>query len=130
MTSQEHPYMRFHHQSLMQVLTLSNRGNHITKRNEKLRPYLRQLGIDKEDKVITLPDYTPNASLFLMGQKGWSDFYRITSHEHMNERIDKGAKYLIVADKQVLEKEFLKPFLSNQIGYYDGITIFKLSGDM
>ena len=130
MTSRQHPYMKYHHPFLMHNLTWANNRNIIDKRNEKMRPYLRQLGIAKEDKVITLPDYTPNVSLYFMGQKGWSDFFAISTSQDIDELIDRGAKYLIVTSDEVLEQEFLKPFLSNQIGSFDGIRIFKLSSGM
>lgn len=127
MTSKGQAYKKYHNSFFMQKITWANQVNQLAKKNEEMRPYLRTIGVPKEAKVITLPDHTPNVTLFLLGHKGWSDFYPIRSATDMDARIEKGAKYLIVSNKSILEQEFMKPFLSNQIGSYEGISIFKLS---
>jgi hypothetical protein len=41
---------------------------------EKLRevePYLRSLGIKPDDKVISLPDFSFDITLYFMNQVGW-----------------------------------------------------------
>ena len=92
-----------------------------------MEPYNRQIGITAEDKVISLPDFSPNTTLFLVNQKGWSDFMNYNKKEDIDYLIRKGAKYLFISDPKLLKEEFLAPFLSNQIGDYKGIGIFSLS---
>ena len=47
--------------------------------------------------------------------------------EDINNLIQKGAKYLFISDPKLLKEEFLAPFLSNKIGDYEGVGIYKLS---
>ena len=70
-----------------------------------ITPYLRNIGIDKNDKIIFIPDDS-NVSLYLMNQPGWTQYtdarfnreapikYNQDSIE-ISESIKKGAKYLI-----------------------------------
>lgn len=95
-------------------------------RFEDMKPYLRSLGIKSEDKIISLPDETFNASLYLTGHKGWTNFNQYTKKEQIDLLIKKGAKYLLVSDTEYLKKEYLQTFLSKQIGNYDHLTIYKL----
>ncbi|MEI7595979.1 MAG: glycosyltransferase family 39 protein [Bacteroidota bacterium] len=94
---------------------------------ETVKPYLRSLGIKRSDKVISIPDPTPNISLYLMDQKGFTDFgYAEKGEERIIKFKEMGAKYLIIFDPSLVNQEYLKPFLKNQIGTYDNISIFKL----
>jgi Dolichyl-phosphate-mannose-protein mannosyltransferase len=96
-------------------------------RFESMKPYIREIGIKKEDKVISLPDPSFNISLYFTNQKGWSDYLNYSKSEDIEKLIQKGAKYLFISDPKLLKEEFLAPFLSNKIGDYKGIGIFKLS---
>jgi hypothetical protein len=104
-----------------------NYANQRWKRFEDIRPYLKKIGIKKEDKVISLPDNSFNISLYLMNQKGWTGYSGGDQTENIRLRINKGAKYMLISELEILEKENLKPFLSEQIGEFEGIYIFKLS---
>ena len=95
-------------------------------RYEKMRPYIREIGIKEEDKVICIPDASFNSSLFLLNQKGWTNFENYSTTKEIEELIQKGAKYLFISNPDFLNKEFLTPFLTEQIGDYKGIKIFKL----
>jgi hypothetical protein len=95
---------------------------------ETVTSYLRTLGIDRTDKVISLPDFSPDISLYLMDQKGYTNYC-------LGEKVDKltpeifrnlNSKYLIVLQKAWLEKESLKPYLKFKIGEYNNISIFDL----
>lgn len=100
------------------------------KRFESMKPYISKIGIKKEDLIISLPDKSFNISLFLVGQKGWTDYLNYNNKEDIKNLINNGAKYLYISDKEILKKEYLKAFLSEQIGSYEGIEIFKLSKNM
>lgn len=134
--------------SVVKLKTLAQKGNYIMvgnhefvgvmrwtnwdvssnwKRFETMKPYIRQIGIKKEDRVISLPDQSPNVSLYLMGQKGWTDYFNYKKSEDIENLIDKGAKYLFISDPVLLTKEFLSPFITDSAGSFEGIRIFKLS---
>lgn len=90
-----------------------------------LKPYLRSIGIQKEDKVISVPDRSPNISLYFMEQKGWSECYT-NEQRNIKHFVEQGAKYLIVNKEIDRKKEWYTPYLKNQIGEFEGVKIYKL----
>lgn len=91
----------------------------------ELEPYLRSLGIDRTDLVVSVPDKSPNISLYLFNNPGWTEVY--TLHEFtIDEGFKKGAQYLIIGDSSYLQKENYKPFLQYQIGAYKNFLIYDL----
>lgn len=95
-------------------------------RYERIKPFLSEVGVSKEAKLICLPDPSFNTSLYLVNQKGWTNFMIYSSSEEIQHLINKGAEYLLISDGEYLHKEFLQPFLNNQIGIYEGLHVFKL----
>jgi hypothetical protein len=93
---------------------------------ESIRPYLKELGITPEDKVISLPDDSFSISLYFMGQKGWTNREHYTSSDQIYHLINKGAKYLLLSDQKLQQEQFLQPFMTQKIGDYQGIAIYKL----
>lgn len=94
----------------------------------ELEPYLRKIGIQRTDKVMFVPDLSPNASLYLINQLGYTECY---TDENYGIDVFVGmhnTKYLIVADTSYLRKppyaSYCKP--ENQVGFYKGIYIFKI----
>jgi len=93
----------------------------------EVTPYLRSLGIQPEDKVISLPDPTPCYSLYLMNQRGWTAHYRNnTDSLKIEESIALGAKYLILTGEEVAQHSYLQNFMKQQIGMYNDISIYSL----
>lgn len=90
------------------------------------KPYLEKLGINKEDRIISLPDFSFSISLFLMDHKGWSNYLNYNQPEQIQELVDKGAKYLIISQPEIEKQEFLKDFTTHQIGEFKGLKIYKL----
>jgi lipid-A-disaccharide synthase-like uncharacterized protein len=85
---------------------------------ENITPWLRSLHIQRNDKVLSLGDNSPNASLYLMDQKGWSDFAWLNTDTEIKDKIRMGAKYLIVKDTLDLNRECLQPFKERIVGTY------------
>jgi hypothetical protein len=95
---------------------------------ETVKPYLREIGIKKEDLVISFPDQSPNISLFFMDQKGFTNLYYYDKSLGEKTAIykSKGAKYLILSEPDLMQDSTLAPYLKNQIGEYKNIKIFDL----
>ena len=95
---------------------------------ETIEPYLRELGVERNDRVISIPDHSINISLFLMNQKGFSDFGY--SGLEGGERIEKfkelGAQYLIINRPAAYSREYLTPYLNNKIGTYKNVDIYRI----
>jgi len=93
---------------------------------EEMRGYIRTIGIEADDKVISLPDHSFNISLYLLNQRGWTNFSKYSNSEDIQRLIDKGAKYLFITDDKTLSQPFLEPFTQHQIGAFKGVKIFSL----
>jgi hypothetical protein len=96
---------------------------------KEIEPYFEQIGIGTEDKVISLPDFTINGSLYFMNRKGYTEFGSdFNNLETFYTRIEQGAKYMVVNDTTILNKEIIKPFIIKKIGEFKNIWIFDLQG--
>jgi hypothetical protein len=92
-------------------------------------PYLRSIGITRNDTVISIPDWSHH-TLYLMNQPGWTECYRINKDSvSIQKSIERGAKYLIVSSSEEIEKKsYLKSFTRDSVGSYNKILIYRLSG--
>jgi hypothetical protein len=91
-----------------------------------ITPYLRSLGISKDDTVVCLPDDT-HFTLYLMNQKGWTHCYSLNYDSvSVAKSISKGAKYLIINGNEMLGRDYIQGFLYHPIGEYGLVHIFKL----
>jgi hypothetical protein len=95
---------------------------------ESIEPYLRNLGISREDKVISIPDDTPNFTLYLMDQKGVTDYGygHLKEADRIEHFIKTGAKYLIINDPAILDRAYLQPYLRYPVGEYKNVKIYRL----
>ncbi|NTW32364.1 MAG: glycosyltransferase family 39 protein [Bacteroidetes bacterium] len=95
---------------------------------ENIKTYLKSVGIKQEDKIISIPDESINISLYLINQKGFTDFGYgdLKGEARINAFKNAGAKYLIISDTSLLREEYLKPFLEKKIGEYKNVQIFDL----
>lgn len=91
-----------------------------------ISPYLQSIGITKDDLVLSLSDNSINISLYLMNQKGWTNFGINADSTKIKEKINDGARYLFIYDQVAYEDENLKPFIGNKIGEFRNIAIFEL----
>ncbi len=105
---------------------INGSDHHYWKKFEDIRPYLLQLGIREEDRLISLPDPSDNASLYLMGHKGWTAYNLGAGPEAIQKYMNAGARYLIISKPEALDWPQVKPFLGKQIGEYEGFLIFAL----
>lgn len=103
----------------------------------QITPYLRELGISREDRVISLPG-SSHINLVLMDQKGWTQWtdhklnqakeYRYNRNEEgIKKSINNGARYLIIDNIEYLyQNTFLQDFTKNLIGKFHEVLIFDL----
>jgi hypothetical protein len=103
-----------------------------------IEPFLRQIGVMPTDSVISLPD-EGHVSLYLMNQKGWTDYTDMQLNRGEKIRynqdsaglaksIERGAKYLVLKGrKELYLKPYLQPFCKNLKGEYADILIFSLN---
>jgi len=63
-----------------------------------IKPYLRELGIERKDHVISVPDKSPNITLYLMDQKGCTEYglFNPDGSDRIGDYFETGTRYLIV----------------------------------
>ncbi|MEZ5044213.1 MAG: glycosyltransferase family 39 protein [Saprospiraceae bacterium] len=110
----------------VQVKRTSPSGSEINLEFYTLEPYLRSLGIDRKDIIISVPDPSPNISLYMCNNPGWSDGLN-GGINNPKPYIEMGAKYLVAGDSTVLARPEMKPYLHNPIGQHGQFTIYQLA---
>ena len=91
--------------------------------------YLKSIGITPSDTVLSVPDDTPNTSLYMLNTKGWSNYgfeYGKLTIRAIENKIKNGCKYLVVSDSTLLSDSTLIPYLNTPIGNFGNIYFFKL----
>jgi hypothetical protein len=91
-----------------------------------LPPLLREKGIEYSDKVIVSFDRTPNVSLFLLDQVGWTRFPYGIDEEMVKDYVEAGAKILITTSEDLKERPYLEPFIKDTLFQYKNVLAFNL----
>lgn len=93
-----------------------------------IKPYLDEIGIPKDARVISIPDPTPNLTLFLMNRQGWTNLIHRDNAVLISLAIERGADYLIINDPRLLSDESIKPYLYHKFAEFRNVAIYKLDG--
>ncbi|HOY30952.1 MAG TPA: hypothetical protein PKW80_03645 [Bacteroidales bacterium] len=95
---------------------------------QTITPYIRSLGMNRDDLVVSIPDISPNVSLSLMDQKGFTSLYYndMPEGERIRLFISSGAKYLFINDPELYKNPEIAYFTTKKIGQYHNIGIFDL----
>lgn len=84
----------------------------------------------KSVKIISIPDETPNMTLYLMGYKGWSDIGHSPerNEEDFQKYLEYGAKYLIVNDTTIFkERKYFQKYTKKLFGHHKNVFIYMLN---
>jgi hypothetical protein len=101
-------------------------GNH-WKAYQTIESYDRKLGITPDDPVISIPDESICATLYLMNQKGWTEFgNNFSERDIIADKLKCNAKYLFINDTLYLNNSFIKPYTEHKIGQYENVAIYDL----
>lgn len=90
-----------------------------------IETYLRSLGISRFDWVVSVPDGSPNITLYYLNQPGYTESgnWFINNCGRLKEA---NIKYAVVSDDRFLQNQQFVSQLDGQIGEYKGIKIFKV----
>jgi hypothetical protein len=93
-----------------------------------ITPYLRHLGIQRTDRVFSIPDNSINITLYMMDQKGLDDFFyaELPYDKRIPMVKELGCKYIIINNTYICKDPGLAPYLVHQIGTYQNVNIYKL----
>lgn len=98
---------------------------------DAVRHFLAEQGIHYPDKVISIPDPSPNTSLYFLNLLGWTDLYRQSPYDAaaVREFAGYGAKYLIINDPALLDDPTLQPVLTQPVANFrHQLYVFDLRG--
>ncbi len=96
---------------------------------ETITPYLRSIGISRNDKIISMSDGSINISLYFMDQKGLSKygFSWLDDNDRIKFAMEQGCKYMVISDKDLNKQSIDSRYLSQEVGCYKNIHIYNLS---
>lgn len=93
----------------------------------RLEPYLDQIGVGQNDRVIVANDRTVCAALYLLKREGWVDFGMDPFDQSaLDARIKQGARYFIYHENYWTPEAWLLPYLNEKVGQFEGMLIFDL----
>ncbi len=89
---------------------------------------LEELGIKKDDYIISIPDYSPNISLYFLNRYGWTDYgSNFKDTLVFEKRIMQGAKFIVINDSTVFNNYPVHKYLSKKIFEDRNTQIYSLS---
>ncbi len=94
----------------------------------EMEDFLTSIGVGPAEKVISLPDESPNASLYLLDRKGWSGYNVRQLPADMEFYIGKGARFLVIHDTTLLRDPDLQPWLGDHMGHFRDVYVYRLAG--
>lgn len=86
---------------------------------------LRALGVDREDRIISVPDPSPNISLYMANNPGWTDCLN-GGINNPAPYIRAGAKFLVGLDTSIQGRPGMAPYLTDTIGTHGPFVIYRL----
>jgi uncharacterized membrane protein (UPF0136 family) len=97
---------------------------------EGLKEKMREAGISRDDRVIVMGEGMPNASLYTIDSKGWTNFgghMNNTDSTGISLAIESGAKYMVMVDTTWLSKDFVQPFTNDLLIDHGSVQVFRLT---
>ena len=92
-------------------------------------PALRAMGVDRHQKVLAIPDYSPNISLFYSNNIGHTDyFYSSRKASDLNYLYGQGVRYLIAIEPEVVNDD-MRTRLGPMLGEHRGIEVYPILGE-
>ena len=90
----------------------------------EISPYLKSIGIKKDDKILCLSDNSINVSLYLMNMKGWTNYETLNDSLRIRKTITQGAKYLFIYNKETYKISRVQSFIKNKVGTFKNVDIY------
>ena len=93
-----------------------------------LKEHLRSLGIERQDRVMSVPDPSSNITLSLMDVKGFTDLYddAFSGDERIAHYVARGATVLVCNDDDWWENHAGSPWLTAPLSGYQSFRLFDL----
>ncbi len=89
--------------------------------SNEMQNFLLTNNVGKNNIILSLPDDSPNKTLSLIKRKGYTEF-----NNYRTVLRNKQADFLILGNENWKQKESLKTYLNDSIGFFNGYTLYKL----
>ncbi len=87
--------------------------------SDEMQDFLEKNGVTENKILISLPDDSPDKTLYQLKRKGYTEF-----NDYLSVLKDKKADYLLLSNNGFMYTKELKPY--QIIGNFNGITLYKL----
>lgn len=92
----------------------------------ELEPYLRKIGISKDETILSVGDGSPNITLAAMGNRGYSsDLFSVGVYDAKFAK-QQGIHYMVLLDPSYTSDPRYAPYTQKLVGKYKFITIYDL----
>lgn len=89
--------------------------------SKEIQSFLIEHRVDESKSILSLPDDSPNKTLFLLKRKGYTAY-----NDYKKILKEKKADYLLLSDKNAETRKEIQPYLADSIADYKGVTLYKL----
>lgn len=92
----------------------------------ELGPYLRSIGIDEHETILSVGDGSPNITLAAMGNKGYASDLFGAGKYNAAFAVSRGLHYMVLLDPGYLADSLYAPYTHKKVGQYKFIGIYDL----
>jgi hypothetical protein len=95
----------------------------------EIEPLLRAHGVQPDDLVISIPDGSINSTLYLMNQRGFTNYQRnLNTPNGFGKYLSLGAKYLVINNLEQIDQDtaWLKKYMAYPVFSYKNVLVFDL----
>lgn len=113
------PNLIFCKNYIAEKLTFSNYNSYLA--SVEMQHFLDQHGVSESKSILSLPDESPNITLYLLKRKGYTEYNNYVAVAQQQQ-----ADFILLGNIKNTMKNKLQPFLSDSIATYNGFTLYKV----
>jgi hypothetical protein len=96
--------------------------------SNEMQLFLEKNGVTKYKSIISLPDDTPNKTLYQLKRKGYTEFNKYPEDENYRNLIKYHQADFLLVDSNYMSKHILiKSYLKDSIGSFKGFILYKIN---
>lgn len=93
---------------------------------QEVEPYIKEIGLNRNNKAIAICDYSPNIALYFLNLKGWS-VADVAPDESIQRALEFKPAYLITEDTMQTRRSVFNNLRLMPIGQYKTIRIYTIN---
>ncbi|MCH8330082.1 MAG: glycosyltransferase family 39 protein [Bacteroidetes bacterium] len=92
-----------------------------------LKNFLTSIGVTEKHRILSMPDGSPNNTLYFMNRGGWTGFnLGPYTSERIDELRERGAEFLVISDSIYLKQDLIQHVLDKPLGQYKTVFVFDI----